>query len=753
MSIKTKRITINGIVQGVGFRPFIYRIANDLGVKGTVLNSSIGVIIEANLDDENLEKFIELIKEKKPANSEITSIKIEDIEYKDFNDFRIIESSKNDITTVSIPVDLGICKDCINDIFDTENPRFLYPFTNCTNCGPRFSIIEKLPYDRKYTTMRKFKMCKRCKNEYENPLDRRFHAQPNACPVCGPYIWVKTSTNKIIEKEPFDYITQKIISGEVVLIKGLGGFHIACDAFNEKAVLELREIKRRDFKPFAIMIDEVEKLSKWIIITEEEKKLFYSQKSPIVMFRKKNINYFKYVAPLIDSVGIMMPYTPLHQILFKKLKERNFSNPLVMTSGNFKDEPIIKDNEEAIKSFKNFDILLHNRDIKNRIDDSVLFLDNKKNIRFIRRARGFVPEFIKINSNYNDFIFAAGGDIKNTFAFYRKGEVLLSQHIGDLEIKENRDFFISSYNNIKRLFSFKPEIAIIDMHPNYYSSNITKSFEFKKVYSVQHHISHIFSVMAENNIKDNVIGIAFDGTGYGNDGNVWGGEFFVVKNKNVKRIAHFEYIPLPGGDIVTKETWRTFLSFLLPEIDFAIDFLKKKIEKEKIEIVLNMIKQKINSPLSSSLGRIFDAVSVIVTGDIISEFEASGPMKIEALAYKTPESYEFEIEKNEEIYIIKSNSLRKEIINDYKNNKKELISSKFHNAIVKLIRDLGTKLVKEYEANGICLSGGVFQNRYLLNSILNEFEKSKIKIYFNQKVPANDGGISLGQIYYFLTIM
>lgn len=744
---KTKRIVINGVVQGVGFRPFVYKIARQLGVYGFVLNSSKGVIIEITSSDEKIEKFIKELKEKKPPHSEISKIDVMDLKFKKFKEFKILKSSNDSNIVTSIPSDLAVCDDCIKDIFDENNRRFLYPFTNCTNCGPRFSIIEKIPYDRKYTTMKKFRMCADCKAEYEEPSDRRFHAQPNACSLCGPRVWVVSSQLKIIKKGWLDYIVKRIKGGNIVLIKGLGGFHISCDAFNQKAVSELRVIKKRDFKPFAVMVDDIKYLSDYLYINEEEKKLLHSPKAPIVMLRKKENKLFEFVAPLIDSVGVMMAYTPLHRIIFKDLRDAGFKSPLVMTSGNFKDEPIIKENDEAMEKFSGFDILLHNRDIKNRIDDSVVFLDEKSNIRLIRRARGYVPDSIKINSDIDLNIFASGADIKNVFGFYRKGEVILSQYIGDLEIKENRDFFVNSYKNIKKLFGLNFDFAVIDMHPSYYSSELTKKFKIKNIIQVQHHISHIYSVMAENNLKDNVIGVSFDGTGYGLDGNIWGGEFFLMKNKEIKRVAHFDYIPLCGGDIVTKEIWRSFASLFYRRRDFVYDFLKSKVDKKTIDIVFKMMDKKINSPLSSAVGRIFDAVSVIVTGDVMSEFEASGPMKMENMAYKTKDSYKFDILNDSGTYIIKSDSIIDDIITDYKNGKKNFISAKFHNSLLNIIKYLCVILSEEYSIYNICFSGGVFQNRFLVNSINNVFDK-RYRIFLNSKVPSNDGGIALGQIYY-----
>jgi len=748
---RTRKIVINGIVQGVGFRPFIYNLAKKYSLNGFVSNTSEGVIIETNASDDIFNEFLNDIKLKKPPQSEISSIKISDTEEKNFDDFKIIKSISNDLVTTSIPADLAICSDCINDIFDSSNRRYLYPFTNCTNCGPRFSIIKKIPYDRKWTTMSSFDMCDECAEEYSDPLNRRFHAQPNACPRCGPRVWSFKNKKLIYDDEAINFIVDEIISNRVVLIKGIGGFHIAANPFDENAVKELRKIKSRDFKPFAIMVSNIDSIKNYVFISDSEMNLISSPKAPIVMLKKKNRKIFELVAPSLDSVGVMIAYTPLHRIIFKKLEDRGFKNPLVMTSANFKDEPLVKDNSAAKKLFSNYPVLYHNRDIHNRIDDSVLMVDRFNNIRITRRARGYVPNSINVNSDFKDHIFAAGADMKNCFAFYRHGEVIISQHIGDLEMVENRNFYIKSYKNFKKLFNFLPFVAVADMHPGYYSKQITEGFNFKKIFYVQHHISHIYSVMAENNIDDDIIGVAFDGVGYGLDGNIWGGEFFVIKNRDVKRAAGFNYFKLPGGDLCSSEIWRSFLSIFSSNRGFVKSFLKDRVDPKNVDIVFNMMDKNINSPLSSSVGRIFDAVSVLVTGSVISNFEAEGPMKIEALAYKKVKGfYDFDINENGGFYSILIDRAVDEMIYDYKNGRADEISARFHRGIVKLIKKICIKLSDENKIKNVAISGGVFQNKFLINLIQEEFRKSGLNIYLNSAVPSNDGGISLGQIYYYI---
>jgi len=746
-----KEIKINGIVQGVGFRPFIYKIAIENDIKGWVKNTSSGVIIEAYGKKENIEKFIFDIDNKKPPISIINSIKIRNISFKNLSSFKILKSDNDSKNITNIPVDLAICKDCEKEIFDIKNRRYLYPFTNCTNCGPRFSIVKEIPYDRPLTTMSSFKMCNSCLIEYENSLDRRFHAQPNACSQCGPYVWTEIGKDKLIGDKAIDFIVDKIVNGNIVAIKGLGGFHIACDAFNKKSVKKLRNFKNRPHKPFAIMVNSIKDIEKWIYIKDSEREVLNSYKAPIVMLKKKDIKYFNEVSPDLNTVGVMLPYTPLHKIIFWKLNKLKFSNPLIMTSGNMRDEPIIKDNEKAKIIFKSFDyVLYHNRPIHNRIDDSVVFVDSNDKVRLIRRARGYVPESIKLSLNFKENILSSGGDIKNTFALSRGNEIFLSQHIGDMHEKENQDFYIETIYNMEKLLDITPEVIVYDMHPNYYSSLALKTFKAKHI-KVQHHIAHILSVMAEKNLKDNILGVSFDGTGYGYDGKIWGGEFFIIKNKLVKRVAHFKYFPLPGGDICMYETWRILLSIFYAN-RIPIDYLLKNIEKNKIKTILKMIDLNINSPLTSSVGRIFDAFSVLINGDFCSTYEAQGPIKLESLVKNKPKNfYKFDILDENGLYLIETKNSFLECLSDLnKKTDKAFMSEKLHMGIVKLIVNLLIKLRNQSKINTVCFSGGVFQNRILLDWLSDELKKESFDFYFNEKVPSNDGGIALGQIYYYI---
>lgn len=746
----TKKIVITGVVQGVGFRPFVYRIAKELSINGIVSNTSEGVVIKANFyNEEHLSKFIEKLQKEKPSNSKIYSIKIYDEKKTDFNDFVIVESRLSSEKLARIPSDLSICNECISDILDKNNRRYLYPFTNCTNCGPRFTITEKIPYDRKNTSMKVFKMCELCSEEYNNPLDRRFHAQPNACPVCGPQVWVVYKNKKIKGMRSLYFLADRIIKGDVVLIKGIGGFHMACDAFNPKSVEKLREIKKREFKPLAVMVDDLKDIEDFVNLKKEEIDILKSPIAPIVMIEKKDNSYFDKPAPLLDNVGVMIAYSPLHRVLFKILKEKGFKNPLVMTSGNFKDEPIIISNDEAIKKFDKLAILCHDREIINRVDDSVGFVDISGNFRLIRRARGYVPNSIRIDLKTDKDLFACGGDIKNVFAFARGDEVFLSQYIGDLDNPENAKYFVESFYKIKKLYDFKPRLVLCDLHPNYVSREISKVFRIKKTVLVQHHVAHVYSVLAENSINGDVLAFAFDGTGYGSDGKIWGGEIFVVKKGVIYRVGHLEEFFISGGDLSIKEVWRIFVSIFLKRKDFILKVLENKVDRRKVEIIIKLCEGKVNGFYTTSFGRLFDAVAVASLGLTKIDFEAEAPMKMESMIIKGESSaYRFGVFKRDGRYLLSFSNFIDELVSDFYDSR-DIISTKFHNGVINGIVEISNMLRKEEGIRNVVLCGGVFQNRYILNKLIEKLSLD-FNVYLNRETSINDGCISLGQIYHYL---
>ncbi len=748
---ENRKIEISGTVQGVGFRPFVWRCAVKNNITGFVGNSPQGVFIEARGEKEELEKFINDIKNNKPPSATINTFVVKKLPNKSFQDFKIVKSENIGKAFASVPPDLAICESCIADIEDASNRRFEYPFTNCTNCGPRFTIIKKIPYDRPYTTMKKFKMCKECLSEYENPEDRRFHAQPNACHSCGPEVFL-TVKGKIVAENALaiDRLVEIILRGGLVAIKGLGGFHLSCDAENEAAVKKLREFKSRHRKPFAVMTDSIKGLEKYLFISKEEKDIMFSSKAPIVTFKKKKNYFFHLAAPDLSSIGIMIPYTPLHRIIFKKLRQKGFKGLLIMTSGNLRDEPITKDNESAISLFANFDaILLHNRDIHNRIDDSLVSVDDSGRERVFRRARGYVPNSFVLALKSRKDIFAAGADIKNSFAFTRGRELFLSQYIGDLDDSANADFFRETYKKMKDMLLIEPKEAVADLHPDYRSVALARETDLN-LYRVQHHISHFFSVMAEHRLNEAAVGIILDGTGYGLDGKIWGGEFFVYKDKKIFRKAKLANFRLPGGEICVHAPFRTLLGLLH---SYGIkDYEYVQGPAKDIDIVNRMLNKNFNCVETSSMGRLFDAFSALILDKPFAGYEAELPMELESVFLKESiKGYTFYYkEKYGDIEIFSDRAIV-EVLRDKKLKKSiPLMSSKFHLGLADICAKVALKISKDYGIKTFCLSGGCFQNSIFTKLLRKSLQLSQCKVYTNDLIPTNDGGIAAGQIYFRL---
>ena len=633
-SLKHIKIQIKGLVQGVGFRPFVYRVAVKNKISGWVNNQQDGVLIEASGDFEDIQKFISSLKTEAPAATKIQDFQVSNSNKIYNNGFHIILSEQNsaDKEITQIGPDISVCDKCLEDI-QKQKHRLNYPFTNCTNCGPRFSIIRDLPYDREKTTMDVFEMCPVCKSEYENPSDRRFHAQPVACINCGPnYKFISGE----IETEIFDEIlesTSKFIDeGKIVAIKGIGGFFIACDALQGDSVGLLRKRKSREGKPFAVMFKDIKTMKQFCFINVEEEIALTSWQRPIVILQSKN-KLPESVSNGINTVGAMLPYMPFHYLLFEKLK----TPAIIFTSGNFSDEPIIISNKKAENDLPQIcdAVVTYNREIYNRTDDSVLQVINKKP-RLMRRSRGWVPNpvYLKFKA---DGILATGGELKNTFCLGKGNQAILSQHIGDLKDFETLSFYENNIQQFQKMFRVKPELVVHDLHPEYLSTKYALNSGLP-TFAVQHHHAHIASCMAEHGLDEKVIGVSFDGTGLGDDGNIWGSEFFVCDLMDYKRILHFDYVPMPGGDLETKEPWRMAVSLLYKTfgrdfLHFKLPFLKS-ISDEKLEWVLKAIDGKINCPLTSGSGRLFDAVSALLNLCTYSTFEAEAPMRLENIAAK-----------------------------------------------------------------------------------------------------------------------
>ncbi|MCM8772714.1 MAG: carbamoyltransferase HypF [Candidatus Omnitrophica bacterium] len=754
MKILRYRIFVKGRVQGVGFRPTIYKYAKNLNINGFVCNTGKGVLIDVEGKIENIEKFIEKLKNSPPPRAEIKEIKIEKLDHiKGYKNFEIIKSIPDREIEVEISPDIATCKDCIKELFNKKDRRYFFPFINCTNCGPRFTIIKNIPYDRENTTMNEFKMCEECKKEYEDPFSRRFHAQPNCCFICGPVLKLFDNKGKYIceGKDAIKEASELLKEGKIIGIKGIGGYHLACDAENEKTIKILRERKKRYEKPFALMARNVETIKKYCYISEIEEKILKSWQAPILLLRKKGNFLPEEIAPNNKYLGFFLPYTPIHHLIFKCNKNINI---LIMTSGNLTEEPIIYEDEVAFKMLKNICdfFLTHNRKIYVNCDDSVVRVFNKE-IYFIRRSRGFVPSPVLIPYYFKKNIFSAGSDLKNTFAFAKENKVFLSQHIGDLENYLSIESYKKSIELFKRILKFEPEIIVCDMHPNYFSSKIAKEiFSNIKNISVQHHHSHIASCMADNFCKnEKVIGIAFDGTGYGVDGNIWGGEILICDYKNFERVGHLRYFPLAGGEVSIKEIWRigaVYLYVIFGDefLNLDIDFVKK-IDKDKWKIIKKMVDKNINCLLNSSMGRLFDAVSSILCLKDKISYEGQGGIELEMRIENCERiPYDYEIKKENSVYIIDPEKTIKEIVSDIE-RKTEVgkISYRFHITIVDMVKNICKILRKEREINKVVLSGGVFQNTFLLSKLTNILEKEKFEVLIHRKVPANDGGISLGQ--------
>ena len=748
MSEKSLQIIVTGLVQGVGFRPFVFRIASRFGLTGWVKNTNENVIINVNGSLRNISGFLLSLKDEAPPAAMINDISTMEIEPVHSNKFVIVESNDVSSEITEISPDIAVCDECLLDM-DKPGTRLDYAFVNCTNCGPRFTIIQDLPYDRDKTTMQSFAMCPGCRQEYENVKDRRFHAQPIACNLCGPHYELFTGGKLISDNTDIiaESVSRYIENGGIVLVKGLGGMHLVCDAFDEEAVQKLRNLKNRDGKPFAVMFRDIEGLRSYVEIDNEEKQSLLSWKRPIVLLRKKKTLSSPLLAETISSglniLGVMLPYLPFHYLLFRHLK----SPAIVMTSGNFSSEPILMNNIDAIDQFSSCvdAIVLHNRDIYNRTDDSVIRVIGAKE-RIFRRSRGYVPAPIRTSLN-TEGVMAFGAELTNCFSVGKKQNVYLSQHIGDLQRYETTWFYEQTIIQFIKLFRIKPSLIAVDMHPDYVSTKTGLAYVDLPVVRVQHHHAHIASCMAENMLDEKVIGVALDGTGYGMDGNIWGSEFLICDLNDFTRISHFDYIPLPGGDSATEEPWRIAISYLYKIygkrfLELDLPFLKN-IDIEKIRLIIQMIDNRINCPLTSGAGRLFDCVASLIDLVQTATFQAEGPMRLESIV--DPEctnSYTFTAGDT-----ICFDETLKSIVQDIINGiEKVTIATKFHNTIILAIFDTVNTIRLNSGINKVVLSGGVFQNKYLSEKTMDLLLKNNFEVYSHSSVPANDGGLALGQL-------
>ncbi len=714
------------------------------GLSGEVDNRSDGVTITVEGDPKSVDMFSNDILQLAPQASHIKSIEINQVKINGYDTFKITSSKDIDNQITEVSPDIAVCDECLEDM-KNDPARIDYPFINCTNCGPRFTIIERLPYDRPMTTMKKFRMCPNCKSEYQDILDRRFHAQPIACNSCGPlYKYSDHIKNLSRINEIINEISEQIATGRTVAIKSLGGYNLMCDALNNNAVSELRNKKNRDAKPFAVMFRDLDSVKKYCYIDDEEEKELVSWRRPIVILKQKGVMAAA-VNDGLETIGAMLPYMPVHYLLFKVLK----TDAVILTSGNISDEPIIITDSEAEKKLLNIagSLVSYNREILNRTDDSVIrFINGKASL--IRRSRGFVPRPVDLQINVEG-IFAVGAEQKNTFCIGKANQALMSQYIGDLKNKPTYDFLIESVDRFSKLFRFKPGCIACDLHPDYLSTRYAEELEKDlkiPLIRVQHHHAHIASCMAEQELDEKVIGVSLDGTGYGVDGNIWGGEFLVADMKNYSRYAHFDYVPLPGGDKAVEEPWRIAFSYIYKYFGDNFDYdsipLFRMVEKKKLLLVKEALENNINAPLSSGAGRLFDAVSALLGLCTYARFDSEAPMRLEsAIKDKTDDFYPYLAGKT-----INFSETIQAIIKDFNHESISMISAKFHNTIARVILNVSMQIKKEKSLNKVILSGGVFQNKYLLEKSCYLLNHNGFKVFTNHLVPANDGGVSLGQL-------
>ena len=745
---KRIRIFITGVVQGVGFRPFIYRLAKKYDLTGFINNSSQGVLIEAEGDQERIDQFIADIDFEKPEHAFIQNQECTYLELAGFAEFIIQPSSDTGEKSALILPDIATCPDCLKEIFDPGDRRYLYPFTNCTLCGPRFTIIESLPYDRPNTTMKFFPMCDACKKEYTDPENRRFHAQPNACPVCGPHVmlWNDEGYGLAQRHEALEAAVDAIRNGKIVAVKGIGGFHLMADARSNDAVRKLRNRKRREEKPFALMAPSMSWVELYCEVTDLDRRLLKSPQSPIVLLRKNaHISELSDdIAPGNPYLGIMLPYSPLHHILMKIL-----DIPVIATSGNLSDEPICIDELDALARLNGIAdyFLVHNRPIVRHVDDSIVrIIMNREMI--IRRARGYAPLPVILDSKEKnpETILAVGAHLKNTIAVNQANRCFISQHIGDLDNSQSVDAFEKVIGDLRLMYDLKPSAVVSDLHPDYASTRFASSYPAERL-MMQHHLAHTVSCMTENDLEPPVLGVSWDGTGYGDDGTVWGGEFLLIGEHDYRRVAHFRQFMLPGGDQAVKEPRRSALGILY-EI-FGRDLNKiespsvQSFSASELSAIETMLFRKLNSVYTSSAGRLFDAVASLIDLRQKCRYEGQAAMELEFISGITDSSYPFQLNEINEVIIIDWEPMIRNIMTDYKDGvNQHRIATQFHRALSDIILSVAKKL----DIKTVALSGGCFQNKLLLESAVNLLQKNGFKPFWHQRIPTNDGGISLGQI-------
>ena len=742
-----RRAEIEGIVQGVGFRPFVYGLAARFELAGFVRNTSCGVDLEVEGPPDRIEAFFAALKSEGPPLARITGLTLSPVEPGGEPGFSIIHSRAQTTRSALISPDVAVCDDCLREMMDPADRRYRYPFINCTNCGPRYTIIMDVPYDRDKTSMAIFDMCPDCSAEYHDPANRRFHAQPNACPVCGPHVSLLDDAGwRMPFDDPIEVAADFLAKGLVLAIKGLGGFHLAVDAYNNVAVNRLRQRKRREEKPLAVMAPTLDHIRDFAHVSEVEADLLLSRQRPIVLLNKKEpFPLAESVAPDNKYIGAMLPYTPLHYLLLEDF------GALVMTSGNLTEEPICIDNDEAelrLGGIADF-FLVHNRDIYLRADDSVVRAAGR-GLRHVRRSRGFAPEPIFLGRDLPP-VLAVGAELKNTVCLAHGDRAFVSQHVGDLENVSTLEFFELTVRHLQRILEIRPQAVAYDLHPEYLSTKWALDRTGPPVIGVQHHHAHAAAVMAEHHLKGPVVALCCDGTGYGEDRAVWGGEVLIADYASYQRFGHLDYLPLPGGAAAIREPWRMAASYLVSAFGpqgLKLDLpLLERQDLGALGLLQQVIDRKVASPPTSSLGRLFDAASALIGLKDKAAFEGQAAMMLEMICPENlPEPYRFDMAEENGRLIIKHQPLIRDLVDDIRQGADpSRMSGRFHAAVIRMLTEAAVRAARVAGIETVVLGGGCFQNMIIIDRLTRALTGRGLAVYTGQQLPVNDGGLSLGQ--------
>jgi hydrogenase maturation protein HypF len=744
-----RRIEIRGVVQGVGFRPWVYRLATEEGLAGRVRNDESGVTIDAFGPEDALDVFTRRLQAAPPAAAAIETLRAYEIASEPLESFSIsLSDDRAAERRLSIPPDLATCSACLSEVFDPLDRRYRYPFTNCTECGPRFTISRDVPYDRRTTTMAPFAMCADCRCEFEDVHNRRFHAQPNACPVCGPRVQLLTADGEPLETDdPIALAARALAAGLIVAVKGLGGFHLACDATAGDAVQQLRGRKRRDEKPFAVMVRDLAKVESLATISEQERRLLASPERPVVLVRRRAAcDVAEEIAPGSPLIGVMLAYTPLHHLLL-----HDAERPLVMTSANFADEPLVYRNDEAVRRLHTIAdiVLVHDRAIETRCDDSVARVVRDRPM-LLRRSRGYVPRPLTVASRFPRPLLACGALLKNTFCIGVNDSAYLGPHIGDLENLETYESFEHNIARAEQILRLTPEVIAHDLHPEYMSTKYAQAHSAETKIAVQHHHAHVASAMAEHRLEGPVIGVAYDGTGYGTDGTAWGGEILIGRYDGYERVGTFRPVPLAGGDAAIRNPWRIALALIDDAFEGEAELdrfpLFSSVAASDLRVARRMIDTRFRSPLARGVGRYFDAIGALVLGRPHARFEGQVALAWNVIADPEEEgAYDFDFERGQGPWTLDFRQTVRQIVRDMADGAAaSIISARFHNTIAAATGAMVRAVAAEYGALPVVLTGGCFQNDRLAEGVARELGDD-FTVYLHERVPPGDGGIALGQ--------